>query len=329
MCERSKSNMINAGEETYWDLATFNCGNNNVWDGLFSPSNGQSFCSSSNDIFNDQKDKNLSQDVCNNKNNIIEKSSETKSMLEDSQLIDSVKVKTSPVNNWNQNDFFTNYPSSHHSSSVVSSAISTNKSINDNSVASNNIILGSDVTIHLDFERLKSEHRKLKKYFEIDYKNRFNPPSISEAVRRLCLCEPVSLDLYISKKDKFDLLDEGLQSYNWDVVVMIVLFLKRTLDNSIFRSALIERPDAAQYYVTYLRESGEYEELLYTLYGLGRIVEATMEEFKMACNHKDPIKQLRALQRCLLDGFQNPDLTTERRHLQEWISLLETHTKYA
>uniref|UniRef100_A0A914N5S5 Uncharacterized protein n=1 Tax=Meloidogyne incognita TaxID=6306 RepID=A0A914N5S5_MELIC len=60
--------------------------------------------------------------------------------------------------------------------------------------------------------------------------------------------------------------------------------------------------------------------------GLGRIVEATMEEFKIACQHKDPKKKLDSLRHCLHDGFHHPDLINERKFLEEWICLLETHT---
>jgi hypothetical protein len=52
-----------------------------------------------------------------------------------------------------------------------------------------------------------------------------------------------------------------------------------------------------------------------------------MEEFKIACKHKDPRKKLEALRHCLLDSFHHTDLVNERKHLEEWIALLETHTK--
>lgn len=314
--------MASARGEDYWDLSTSSSTrldfvNNDLWDGLFSPSNGLSF-SSSNNVFKEQivVDEDFDkEDGCSQRKNKPETVTSVEQQLFSSVLNESNKVS----------------PSSQQSSScptvVDGSSISTNKSENTNSFDSANKISSNNSTIQLDYTRLKAEHRKLKEYFEADYKNRFKPLPIKETVRRLCNCEPTSLDLYISKKDKLDLLDEGRESGNWYVVIMIILFLKRTLDNSIFRSILIERPDAGQYYVTYLRESGERQELLDTLYGLGRIVEATMEEFKIACQHKDPKKKLVSLRRCLIDGFHHPDLATERRFLQEWISLLEAHTK--
>uniref|UniRef100_A0A1I8BQR9 Homeobox domain-containing protein n=1 Tax=Meloidogyne hapla TaxID=6305 RepID=A0A1I8BQR9_MELHA len=271
MCEKIKLDMASARGEDYWDLSTSSSTrldfvNNDLWDGLFSPSNGLSF-SSSNNVFKEQivVDEDFDkEDGCSQRKNKPETVTSVEQQLFSSVLNESNKVS----------------PSSQQSSScptvVDGSSISTNKSENTNSFDSANKISSNNSTIQLDYTRLKAEHRKLKEYFEADYKNRFKPLPIKETVRRLCNCEPTSLDLYISKKDKLDLLDEG-------------------------------------------RESGNC--------GLGRIVEATMEEFKIACQHKDPKKKLVSLRRCLIDGFHHPDLATERRFLQEWISLLEAHTK--
>lgn len=185
----------------------------------------------------------------------------------------------------------------------------------------------SDFTVHLDYARLKSEHRKLKKYFENAYDNRYRTPSVTETIRRLARCEPVPLDFYKSKKEKWDLLDAALELDDWDVVITVILFLKQTLDNSLFRQCLLERPTAAQHYVTYLHESGEKQELLDTLFGLGRIADAAVLEFAQASRCKDPKKQLEALRNCLLSGFSHPELVNERRHLEEWITLLAAHIK--
>uniref|UniRef100_A0A914L9Z3 Uncharacterized protein n=1 Tax=Meloidogyne incognita TaxID=6306 RepID=A0A914L9Z3_MELIC len=318
------SNFVGIREDDYLDLSA-NCSsrldfvNNDIWDGLFSPSNGQQPQTSSyslSDVFREQV---AVEDFDGNFN----KSTGSQAKKEPPQSVyDSGSEQQQQLASV-LNELKEVSPSSHQSSSCPTAKSST-KSEN-NSICSTTKT-SSNSTIQLDYSRLKAEHRKLKKYFEADYKNRFKPLPMNETVRRLCNCEPTSLDLYISKKDKLDLLDEGLESRNWDVVITIIQFIKRTLDNPIFRSILMERPEAAQYYVTYLKESGDRQELLYTLYGLGRIVEATMEEFKIACQHKDPIKKLDSLRHCLHDGFHHPDLTNERKFLEEWICLLETHT---
>uniref|UniRef100_A0A915M908 Uncharacterized protein n=1 Tax=Meloidogyne javanica TaxID=6303 RepID=A0A915M908_MELJA len=318
------SNFVGIREEDYLDLSA-NCSsrldfvNNDIWDGLFSPSNGQQPQTSSyslSDVFREQIA------VEEFDGNFI-KSTGSQEKKQSPQAVSDANSEQQQQVASVSNEFKEVSPSSHQSSSCPTAKSST-KSEN-NSICSTTKT-SSNSTIQLDYSRLKAEHRKLKKYFEADYKNRFKPLPINETVRRLCNCEPTSLDLYISKKDKLDLLDEGLESGNWDVVITIIQFIKRTLDNPIFRSILMERPEAAQIYVTYLKESGDRQELLYTLYGLGRIVEATMEEFKIACQHKDPKKKLDSLRHCLHDGFHHPDLTNERKFLEEWICLLETHT---
>uniref|UniRef100_A0A914LD61 Uncharacterized protein n=1 Tax=Meloidogyne incognita TaxID=6306 RepID=A0A914LD61_MELIC len=318
------SNFVGSREEDYLDLSANSSSrldfvNNDIWDGLFSPSNGQQPQTSSyslSDVFREQV---AVEEFDGNFNKSTGREAKKQSPQSVSDAGSEQQQQFASVSN----EFKEVSPSSHQSSSCPTAKSST-KSEN-NSIGSTTKT-SSNSTIQLDYSRLKAEHRKLKKYFEADYKNRFKPLPINETVRRLCNCESTSLDLYISKKDKLDLLDEGLESGNWDVVVTIIQFIKRTLDNPIFRSILMERPEAAQIYVTYLKESGDRQELLYTLYGLGRIVEATMEEFKIACQHKDPKKKLDSLRHCLHDGFHHPDLINERKFLEEWICLLETHT---
>ncbi|KAI1704636.1 spermatogenesis-defective protein 39 [Ditylenchus destructor] len=134
----------------------------------------------------------------------------------------------------------------------------------------------TDVTVQLDYSRLKSEHKKLQKHFENIRKERYNPLPVYEAVKRLRQCQPVSLDLYKSKQDKLNLLEAALDTCDHDVICVVVLFLKRTLANSIFREILIMKEIAAEHYVQYLRESGDHSELCDTLFALGRCEEAAM-----------------------------------------------------
>ncbi|CAK5074147.1 unnamed protein product [Meloidogyne enterolobii] len=255
------SNFVGIREEDYLELSANSSSrqdfvNNDIWDGLFSPSNGQQpqTSYSLSDVFREQL-------VVEELDGNFIKSTGREAKKQSPQSVSDAGSEQQQVASVS-NEFKEVSPPFHQSSSCPTAKSST-KSEN-NSICSTTKT-SSNSTIQLDYSRLKAEHRKLKKYFEADYKNRFKPLPINETVRRLCNCEPTSLDLYISKKDKLDLLDEGLESGNWDVVVTIIQFIKRTLDNPIFRSILMERPEAAQYYVTYLKESGDRQELLYTL----------------------------------------------------------------
>lgn len=326
----------------------------NLWEGLFSPIDP-----SSSNLFGIQNDFVGDDKTMLTENNIEDTSF---SMPIEQQLMNSVNISATTWKDFNSSESAANNelttpstPSSTKSSTrnrdtlhknadhtkkessyspkscsklvatASASTISVDKESN-NSVESHTA--ASDITVHLDYARLKSEHRKLRKYFENADANRYKTPSVTETIKRLSRCEPVALDFYRSKQEKMCLLDTALELNDWDVVVTILLFFKTTLKNSIFRQCLLERPVAARHYITYLRESGENQELIDTLFGLGQIEEAAMLEFAIACRYQDPKKKLDALKNCLLSGFSaHPNLVNEKRHLQEWIALLETHTR--
>uniref|UniRef100_A0A914HYI0 Uncharacterized protein n=1 Tax=Globodera rostochiensis TaxID=31243 RepID=A0A914HYI0_GLORO len=125
----------------------------------------------------------------------------------------------------------------------------------------------SDLTVHLDYTRLKTEHQKLKKYFESACDSRYKTPPVHETARRLCRAEPVALDLYKSHREKMELLQAALAECDWDGIMTVLLFIKRTLSNALFRQCLMEHPKAARHYITYLRETGDSTELADTLFG--------------------------------------------------------------
>ncbi|CAD5232297.1 unnamed protein product [Bursaphelenchus xylophilus] len=181
----------------------------------------------------------------------------------------------------------------------------------------------SDATVHLDYARLKSEHHKLQKYLDRVRSERFEPPSVETTIKRLRRCEPVALDFYKSKQDKTELLDEAINSQDTDVILTVVLFLKRTLISSIFREILIFKPEAAEVYVTYLRECNETNELIDTLFSLGRSDEAAMVEFQCAVKKCHTASKINNLKKCLISGFSDPTLSAEAKFVEEYIHLIE------
>ncbi|KAI1713721.1 dnaJ domain-containing protein [Ditylenchus destructor] len=187
----------------------------------------------------------------------------------------------------------------------------------------------TEVTVQLDYSRLKSEHKKLQKHFENIRKERYKPLPVYEAVKRLRQCQPVSLDLYKSKQDKQNLLEAALDTCDHDVICVVVLFLKRTLANAIFREMLIMKESAAEHYVQYLRESGDHSELCDSLFALGRCEEAAMVEFSQACKKRQPDQKMQALKKCLISGFSSPGLAKEAKFLEEYVILMEGINKYS
>uniref|UniRef100_A0A7E4UV39 Vps16_C domain-containing protein n=1 Tax=Panagrellus redivivus TaxID=6233 RepID=A0A7E4UV39_PANRE len=196
---------------------------------------------------------------------------------------------------------------------------STASIVSDNSIGS----YTSESTVHLDYSRLKSEHRKLQRHLEFVRAERFKPPSPEEAVRRLCACQPVALDFYRSRQNKVDLLDAALVTLDRDVIVRVVLFLKSSVSNAIFREVLIFKPDAAAAYLSHLRESGDTDELIDSLYALGRSDEAAMIEFTAATKRRDTASKVQSLKKCLVSGFSDPTLSSEANAVRDYINLLE------
>lgn len=95
--------------------------------------------------------------------------------------------------------------------------------------------------------------------------DRYRAPDIKEAVRRLLKGDPVSLEWYRSKEEKLQLLDAAIDIVDGNVILTVVLFLKNTLMDSLFRDILLRRPQAADEYISYLKLTRVYDELTTTL----------------------------------------------------------------
>ncbi|VDN17172.1 unnamed protein product [Gongylonema pulchrum] len=84
----------------------------------------------------------------------------------------------------------------------------------------------NNATAQLDYSRLKSEHRKLQKHLEVFVLNqvrleRYRAADPEVTIRRLLRGDSVTLDLYRSKKEKLNLLDAALDSYDGNVIIAV------------------------------------------------------------------------------------------------------------
>uniref|UniRef100_A0A0K0DPD8 Vps16_C domain-containing protein n=1 Tax=Angiostrongylus cantonensis TaxID=6313 RepID=A0A0K0DPD8_ANGCA len=180
--------------------------------------------------------------------------------------------------------------------------------------------------LDLDYSRLKAEHRKLQRYLEVVYAvryDRYRAPDIKEAVRRLLKGDPVSLEWYRSKEEKLQLLDAAIDIVDGNVILTVVLFLKNTLMDSLFRDILLRRPQAADEYISYLKLTRDYDELTTTLFALGRNADAAMVEFSAAIRHQVHEQKIQALRKCVRSGFSDPFLAAEAAVVNDYVSLLE------
>uniref|UniRef100_A0A0M3J6G6 Spermatogenesis-defective protein 39 (inferred by orthology to a C. elegans protein) n=1 Tax=Anisakis simplex TaxID=6269 RepID=A0A0M3J6G6_ANISI len=119
-------------------------------------------------------------------------------------------------------------------------------------------------TTQLDYLRLKSEHRKLQNHLEHVRHERFRAADPLLTIRRLLTGEAITMDLYRSKREKLELLDEALRSFDGNAIT-VILFLRRSLSESLFREILLEKSVAADHYVAYLKEVEDFDQLATTL----------------------------------------------------------------
>ncbi|VDM66874.1 unnamed protein product, partial [Strongylus vulgaris] len=188
--------------------------------------------------------------------------------------------------------------------------------------------------LDLDYSRLRAEHRKLQRHLEASQfflavrHDRYRAPEVKEAVRRLLKGDPVSLEWYRSKEEKVQLLDAAIDIVDGNVILavsraFVVLFLKNTLMDSIFRDLLLRKPQAAEEYISYLKITRDYDELTTTLFALGRNADAAMIEFSAAIRHQVADQKVQALKKCVRSGFSDPLLMPEAAVVNDYIGLLE------
>ncbi|EYC36258.1 hypothetical protein Y032_0914g3028 [Ancylostoma ceylanicum] len=177
--------------------------------------------------------------------------------------------------------------------------------------------------LDLDYSRLRAEHRKLQRHLEAVRHDRYRAPDVKEAVRRLLKGNPVSLEWYRSKEEKVQLLDAAIDIVDGNVILAVVLFLKSSLMDSLFRDILLRKPQAAEEYIAYLKITRDYDELTTTLFALGRNADAAMVEFSAAIRHQVADQKVQALKKCVRSGFSDPLLVSEAGVVSDYISLLE------
>ncbi|KAK6032750.1 kinesin motor domain protein, partial [Ostertagia ostertagi] len=141
-----------------------------------------------------------------------------------------------------------------------------------------------------------------------------------QAVRRLLKGDPVSMEWCRSKEEKMQLLDAAIDIVDGSVILAVVLFLKSTLMNSLFRDLLLRRSQAADEHVAYLKATRECDELATTLFALGRNADAAMVEFSAAIRHQVPEQKVQAFKKCVRSGFSDPMLVADAAIIADYQS---------
>ncbi|EZA61897.1 hypothetical protein DMN91_006122 [Ooceraea biroi] len=148
------------------------------------------------------------------------------------------------------------------------------------------------------------------------------PPEIT--LRKILLGQPYSLVEYKSIASKTALLDAAISGGDGNAILIVILFLTKTLKRSLVQRLLTERPDAVNIYLHYLFIRLQTNEITDILTMLGHASVAAMKNLHIIIrNTRDPTKLLQKLHNCYKVHFAMLPDCKEAIFLKSYIKLLE------
>ncbi|KYQ46906.1 VPS33B-interacting protein [Trachymyrmex zeteki] len=161
--------------------------------------------------------------------------------------------------------------------------------------------------------RPKTEHKCL----EIDVQ-----PDIT--LREILLGQSYSLERYKSLASKTALLDAAISNGDGNSILIIILFLIKTLKRSLVQRLLVERPNAVNVYIYYLFIRLQTSEITDILTMLDHSSTAAMKNLHIIIkNTKDPNRLWQKLHNCYKALFTMLPNCKETMFLESYIKLLE------
>ncbi|XP_075228048.1 vacuolar protein sorting 16B [Lycorma delicatula] len=149
--------------------------------------------------------------------------------------------------------------------------------------------------------------------------DRWVAPDVNDTIIKILLGQPCSLELYKSLENKKSLLTAAVSMGDGDSILIVVLFLLKTLKKGLFNQLLMSNPVAVNHYVNHLATRMQVQEITDILTMLGRTKDASIKQFEMAC--LNPQRQLNRLNNCLQNHFTVS--TSDRQYIEKFIKLLE------
>ncbi|XP_008554787.1 spermatogenesis-defective protein 39 homolog [Microplitis demolitor] len=154
-----------------------------------------------------------------------------------------------------------------------------------------------------------------------DNKLNVNP---SVTVRRILLGQTYSLENYKSLSNKTALLDAAIASGSGNVILIVTLFIIKTLKSGLSQKIFMERLDAINVYVHYLSTRLQVNEVTDLLMMQGRLVDAAFKNLAITIkNTRDDGRLLQKLIKCYKTQFVNFTEYKESLFVNNYIKLLE------
>ena len=153
---------------------------------------------------------------------------------------------------------------------------------------------------------------------------RHTPLHPRETVKNIFLGKPFSLEFYRSFQDKKDLLNEAIALLDGDAILVVSLFLRRTLNHTRFLELMSTRPAAVRQLSNYLETRHQLNDLGDLLTSLGRHEAAGVLHYRQACRAPTPEARARRVKAVLQSHFHgnsaDAQLLVEHLHLLERVS---------
>ncbi|XP_029158814.1 spermatogenesis-defective protein 39 homolog [Nylanderia fulva] len=199
--------------------------------------------------------------------------------------------------------------------------------ISDRSLAESNLKSTDDLQTTKPLFSIISEKTLLcilaaDKSLDVNTETTIEQPDIT--LRKILLGRPYSLEQYKSLASKTALLDAAISSGDGNAVLIIILFLTKTLKRSFVQRLLVERPEAVNIYIHYLFIRLQTSEITDILTMLGYSLTAAMKNLHIILkNTRDPNRLLQKLHNCQKAHFAMLPDCKEATFLDSYIKLLE------
>jgi len=193
-----------------------------------------------------------------------------------------------------------------------------------------------DVPTTNDVQTLRIELLRAKRNLEKIQEAKYIPLHPKETVKNIYLGNHYSLEFYRSLSDKKDLLAEAVAIGDGNVILTVLLYLKKTLSRSKFAELLIPCPSSVSSQLTvYLERRRKLTELSDLYSSLGRYSEAALVHYKAAAitdpkhqqsaSPQDPSLLHDKAQKVkyVLNSHFGGNINSDTPHVTEHVNLLE------
>ncbi|XP_045482450.1 spermatogenesis-defective protein 39 homolog [Harmonia axyridis] len=147
--------------------------------------------------------------------------------------------------------------------------------------------------------------------------------TVGEAIKKLVRGNKVVLEQFKSYKDKLQLLDEAITTYNGDIILRVTDFLRSTLKFSLFCNILVKRRVALVHYSDFLKLQGNSDELENLYMATGFTTNIKDLYFLKTRSEKNKRETLNRLKYFVSSHSQYLDSFNENKFLSDYVRFLE------